>query len=150
VVLLGEPPAGLGASEYLPLAHEFPRFDLDSERRLGQLLRVLAARGLLRSAQDVADGGLGVALAECAFLGDCGCKLHLDEPSPADITLFSEDQGRAVVTCSFSDVDAVLTAAAEYAVVASVVGETGGDRLTIADTVDVSIARLRESWEPTT
>ena len=61
VVLLGPPPRGLGASEYAGDG-DFPWFDLHAERRLGDALRAMAARRLLRSAQDVSDGGLAVAL----------------------------------------------------------------------------------------
>jgi phosphoribosylformylglycinamidine synthase len=145
VVLLGEPPTSLGASEYLPDADAFPRFDLESECRLGGLLRALAARRLLRSAQDVADGGLAIALAECALLGNCGVVL---EPFTApEVALFSEDQARAVVTCAPETASAVLALAADHAVAASVAGETGGDRLIIKGALDLPLGRLREAWE---
>ena len=36
------------------------------------------AERLLRSAQDVSDGGLAMALAECALAGDVGATLHLE------------------------------------------------------------------------
>src|SRR5579859_5399005 len=120
VILLGEAPRGLGASEYAGDG-AFPRFDLGAERRLGHLLRALARQRLLRSAQDVADGGLAVALAECALLGSTGASVHMladlqagtvpdvtqgdlqlravsgDASSRTEVALFSEDQGRAVV-----------------------------------------------------
>jgi phosphoribosylformylglycinamidine synthase len=155
VVLLGDEPDGLGASEYLPHDNRFPRFDLDSERRLGVLLCELARRGLLRSAQDVADGGLGVALAECALLGHsdgdaddgCGAILHLEGPS-MEVMLFSEDQGRAVVTCEPTASEAVVTLASEHAVAARIVGRTGGDRLQIGDGLNLTLRELREAWEP--
>jgi phosphoribosylformylglycinamidine synthase len=147
VVLLGERPTRLGASEYLPDSDVFPRFDLAAERRLAELLRALAARRLLRSAQDVADGGLAVALAECALLGACGVTVQVDGVS-LDVALFSEDQGRAVVTCAPSDVDTVLALAAEHVVPAFVAGQTGGDVLVIAGAVEVSLAQMRDAWEP--
>jgi phosphoribosylformylglycinamidine synthase len=147
VLLLGDHADGLGASEYLPDDNRFPRFDLESESRLGGLLRDLARRGLLRSAQDVADGGLGVALAECALLGECGAILHLEGRSMEEM-LFSEDQGRAVVTCERSAVDASLTCAEEHRVSVRVIGHTGGDRLQIANGLNLTLRELREAWEP--
>jgi phosphoribosylformylglycinamidine synthase len=148
IILLGEPPASLGASEYLPESNVFPRFDLHAERRLGGLLRALARRRVLRSAQDVGDGGLAVALAECALLGDCGCVLRLDGKFSIEVQLFSEDQARAVVTCAAADRDAVVALAAEYRVPSQVVGETGGDRLLVNEVIDLSLERLRQAWEP--
>ena len=67
--------------------------------------------------------------------------------SAAEIMLFSEDQGRAVVTCRGEDVASVLGLAAGHDVAASVAGSTGGDRLTIAGVLDVSLAALRAAWE---
>ena len=65
-------------------------------------VRALAARRLLRSAQDISDGGLAVALAECAMLGGVGATIEIqDRP---EVALFSEDQGRAVVGCRPEDV----------------------------------------------
>ena len=149
VVLLGDPPDGPGASEYQPDNPAFPRFSLESERRLGSLLRDLAARRLLRSAQDVADGGLAIALAECALLGDCGCTLDLQvHGRTPEVLLFSEDQGRAVVTCPPSVIDEVLRLASEHGVAASAVGETGGDRLVLTGAVDLPLQQLRSAWDP--
>jgi phosphoribosylformylglycinamidine synthase len=146
IVLLGDPPNSLGASEYLPDADTFPRFDLHSERRLGELLRALAARRLVRSAQDVSDGGLAVAVAECALLGDCGAQLQRIDLS--EVELFSEDQARAVVTCAPDAISALLTLAAQHAVAASVAGETGGGRLIIQEVLNLSLAQLRAAWDP--
>jgi phosphoribosylformylglycinamidine synthase len=144
VILLGRAPEALGASEYAGDG-EFPRFDLDDEVRLSQVLRTLAARRLLRSAQDVSDGGLAVALAECAMIGSVGALLNVVDVS--DVALFSEDQGRAVITCASDSVGAVLQIAAESGVSARVAGTTGGDRLTVGDGLNVSLAALRAAWE---
>ncbi|HEY2592786.1 MAG TPA: AIR synthase-related protein, partial [Chloroflexota bacterium] len=147
VVLLGEAPTSVDASEFRPDDNRFPRFDLDSERRLGALLRELARRKLVHSAQDVADGGLAVALAECSLVGECGAILQLEGPS-MEATLFSEDQGRAVVTCDTASVDAVLALAGEHQLPARAIGRTGGARLRIEPGLDVRLGELRAAWEP--
>jgi phosphoribosylformylglycinamidine synthase len=144
VVLLGALPERPGATEYTGDG-EFPRFSLEEERRLADALRALAAHRLLRSAQDVSDGGLAVALAESALLGGTGATLRLDG-SP-EVMLFSEDQGRAVVTCQPADVEAVLQLAEEHGVVAHVAGSTGGAQLTISGVLSLSLDDLRQAWE---
>ncbi len=146
VVVLGEDPTSVGASEFRPDDETFPRFDLESERHLGALLRELASRRLVHSAQDVADGGLAVALAECALLGECGAILQLEGPS-MEATLFSEDQGRAVVTCDVAAVDALVALAGEHHLQAHAVGRSGGDRLRVETALDVSLTQLRGAWE---
>src|SRR6266849_3540976 len=144
IIILGSETRSLGASEYAGDG-EFPRFDLDDERRLGQLLRSLAARRLLSSAQDVSDGGLAVALAECALIGGIGATLDVVDVS--EVGLFSEDQGRALITCQPEDVTAVLEMADQSGVTARVAGTTGGDQLKIGEALSLSLATLREAWE---
>jgi phosphoribosylformylglycinamidine synthase len=147
VVILGEEATGLSAGEYRPKDDTFPWFDLDSERRLGALLRELAKRGLVHAAQDVADGGLAVALSECALLGECGAILQLEGRS-MEATLFSEDQGRAVVTCDAASTAMVASLADEYRVPSRTVGYTGGHRLRIEHALNLSLGELRDAWEP--
>jgi phosphoribosylformylglycinamidine synthase II len=145
VVLLGDAPIRMSAGEYAGDG-PFPMLNLDGELRLGNLLRALAAQRLLRSAQDVSDGGLAVALAECAMLGGVGATVDIQGPPEA--ALFSEDQGRAVVACPPDDVEAVLSTARSLEVRAAVVGSTGGDRLLVRGVLDVSVAALRAAWDP--
>jgi phosphoribosylformylglycinamidine synthase subunit PurL len=148
VVLLGQKPEQLSAGEYLAViqgqpAGPFPRLDLDAERRLGDLLRRLAERRLIGSAQDVSDGGLAVALAESCFPGHVGA--HLQAMSKAE--LFSEDQGRALVTCCDEDTAKLLALAAEHGVPAEAIGWTGGDRLIVEGALEAPVAELRAAWE---
>jgi phosphoribosylformylglycinamidine synthase len=142
VVLLGRRPGQLSLGEYNPNG-PFPHLDLDEERRLGDLLRSLAARRLIGSAQDVSDGGLAVALAEGCFAARIGARLqHLSE-----VDLFSEDQGRAIVTCCDEEVADVLALASQQHVPAEPIGWTGGERLIVEDAIDAPIEELRAIWE---
>src|SRR5690606_32111796 len=83
IVLFGANHGELGGSEYLLTLHGLlrgqpPVLDLERERALQQLLVRLAADGLIRSAQDCAEGGLAVALAECCFdTGGLGAAVDL-------------------------------------------------------------------------
>jgi phosphoribosylformylglycinamidine synthase subunit PurL len=142
VLLLGHTPRQLSLGEYNP-SGAFPWLDLDAERRLGDLLRSLATRRLIGSAQDVSDGGLAVALAECCFAGNTGA--HIDHLS--EIDLFSEDQARAVVTCCDEEVADILQLAKQHEVPAEPIGWTGGERLIVRDAVDAPIEDLRAVWE---
>jgi phosphoribosylformylglycinamidine synthase len=144
IVVLGEPPRSLGASEYMGDG-PFPRLNLEAEKQLVDLLRALASQGLARSAQDVADGGLAIALAECALLGGTGATLEVT--GVPEVMLFSEDQGRAVVTCQPTHVNQVLELARSHNVPAVLAGSTGGDRLQIGNVVDVSLRALKAAWE---
>jgi phosphoribosylformylglycinamidine synthase len=125
--------------------------DLDYERRLHGLLADGVARGLIRSAHDVASGGLAVALAESTFTGPdvVGATVQLRASIRPDALLFGESTGRIVATTS--DADALLGLAGERGVPAERVGETGGDKLSVGPArgepwLDAPIHALRERW----
>jgi len=131
VILLGETGDELGGSEWQQMfARDAmaapPRVDLDREKALVELLLSLHATQTLRSAHDLANGGLAVALAEMSTDG-IGC--HVDLAGHADDVdgvglLFSESQGRAVVACRAENRERVLQAAKNAGVPAQRIGHT--------------------------
>lgn len=151
LILLGVDRGEFGGSAYLRLLHGLetgrpPVVDLDAEARLARLLRETIGWGIVRTAHDVAEGGLAVALAEATFGAGVGARLTVPL-TPRD--LFSESQARAVVAVVAEQTGRFLAAAERHGVPAVEVGETGGDRLVIgADGggIEVEVARLREIW----
>jgi phosphoribosylformylglycinamidine synthase len=138
VLLLGEIRGELGGSEYLKRVHGLvrgrpPQVDLRLELALQRLLPEAARAGLLRSAHDVAAGGLAVTLAECTF-GERGVGVEVDVPAvagglpPVAATLFGEPAGVVVVSADRGARDALLALAGRHGVPAAVVGRTGGGR----------------------
>src|SRR5207247_1524525 len=166
VFVLGETRAELGGSAFWEMCLAFaggqpPRVDLDTERRLIELLVTGAERGLFRSAHDCSHGGLAVALAEVAMGGpyqDAGFGLEVDltahgSPLTAHDLLFSESHGRAVITCAPERAAAVHALAAELGVPAVRAGSVGpvNGRFRIAlhdggGSMDQPVARLREVY----
>jgi len=145
IVLLGTGRGELGASEYLKVVHDLvrgmpPELDLEAERALQALLVTLAAESLIRSAHDCSDGGLAVAVAECAFdTGGMGAEITIDGVDVARdaavnvaAALFGESASRAIVSLVPDRVTAVLQHAAAAGVPARVIGQTGGNRLRMA------------------
>ena len=151
LVLLGTDRGEFGGSAYLRLLHGVeqgrpPAVDLDAEARLARLLRETVPWGIVRTAHDVAEGGLAVALAEATIGAGMGATLNVPL-APRD--LFSESQARAIVAILPGQLERFLEAAERHGVPALEVGESGGDRLVIeADgaRIDVEVARLREIW----
>jgi len=139
VFVAGETRDELGGSVLWEALHGFlggapPRVDLVVERRLVDFLVAGAERALLRSAHDCSQGGLGVALAEVAMGGpyaETGFGLDIDLTAyglglAAVELLFSESQGRAVITCSPERAAAVVALAQELSVPIARVGTVGG------------------------
>ena len=121
VVLLGEPTSELGASEYLSRIHGVtagapPQCDLDAERRLIDALLSAIQGGVVSSAHDCSEGGLAVALAECAMANrERTLSATVDLTAWADLSsralLFGEAQGRIVVSTSEpAEVERIATA----------------------------------------
>ncbi len=129
VVLLGETRDELGGAEWQQMFQPGakvvpPRVDLDREKALIDLLLAAYDRRLIRSAHDVSNGGLAIALAESSMEG-IGC--HVDLAGHADdidaiALLFGESQGRAIL--STSHVDDVLGLAKKHGVPAMRIGRT--------------------------
>jgi len=104
------------SSEYAKTIHAIvagapPAIDLGAEKRLIEALVALAAEGLVRSAHDVSDGGLAVALAECCFASPSraspnraseglAAQVAIESEAPAEAALFGERGARAVVSCA--------------------------------------------------
>ncbi len=110
---------------------------------------------MVRSAHDVSDGGIGVAIAESAFAGGLGAEIDLAAVPRAgvfrdDYILFSESQSRFVVTVKEEHADAAATIfrSLPHGVVGKV---TQAPRLTVRGIygdplIDADIGQLKESW----
>ncbi|MBI3333606.1 MAG: phosphoribosylformylglycinamidine synthase subunit PurL, partial [Candidatus Omnitrophica bacterium] len=102
--LVGATKPELGGSSYYAamglLGASVPRVDLAAAPALLKALSSAIGRGLVASAHDCSEGGLGVAAAEMAFAGGLGLTLDLREaPRPSaldreDFILFSESATR--------------------------------------------------------
>ena len=92
---------------------------------------------------DVADGGLGVALAEMAVRSGIGVTVAGVDGHAA---LWSEAASRVVVCAAPDAAQAIFRAAGEAGVPATFLGGSGGDRFVVQDLVDVELATLADAW----
>jgi phosphoribosylformylglycinamidine synthase len=116
------------------LEGELPAAELGQLRALHAAVRQGVRSGALRSAHDVAEGGLAVALAECCIAGGLGA--DVDFGAPADeALLFGEGPGAFVVS-------GPREALARFGAAARVIGTVGGDALRIEGVLDVGVADL--------
>jgi phosphoribosylformylglycinamidine synthase len=106
--LLGNSYDDIASSEYLHKIRKIemspaPHFDIEEEFRLQQKVAELIARKLVRSAHDVSEGGLFVALAESAFPRGLGFDVKAGEAAiRKDAYWFGEAQSRVVVSVAAS------------------------------------------------
>ncbi len=113
VYLLGITRNELAGSEFFEelgiKGGKVPEVDGERNKRIYLALRDAIYSGLVNSAHDLSDGGLGVALAEKAFSGGLGITVDLssviyetlpEEEKREDFLLFSESTGRILLTVS--------------------------------------------------
>jgi phosphoribosylformylglycinamidine synthase len=141
VYVLGTTFDECGASEWYALHGKLganvPRLrDAAATLELYRAFHRAAKSGLVRSAHDCSDGGLGVALAETAMAGRLGLRADLAKVpaqgvSDARRLLWSESLGRLVVTVRAAD-----TAAFEKAMTGSVCACVG--EVVATPTVEIS------------
>ena len=106
----------VGGSEYLARRHgrttgDAPALDLEEERAVQQALLALIRGGYAKSAHDVSDGGLAVALAESVIHASDGrgaaVELFPETDPRLDALLFGERQSRVVFSTSRGDAEMV-------------------------------------------
>jgi phosphoribosylformylglycinamidine synthase II len=101
-----------------PLEGALPVADLGEIKALHAAVRQGVRSGALRSAHDVAEGGVAVALAECCIAGGIGARVAYDGE------LFAEGPGAFVVSGPRESL-------ARFGAAALELGEVGGDTLVI-------------------
>ena len=160
VYILGETAAELGASEWYAwhgfTGNRVPQVNVAAARLLYAALHRAMKAGYVASCHDCSDGGLGVALAEVAFAGGLGMTIDLARvPATGidrdDFLLFSESQGRFVVTVApvwqagFEQILAGCPAASIGTVTSS--GKLVIDGLRGNRVLEESITELKAVWQ---
>ena len=149
IVLLGTTRPEFGGSAWAHLLHghlggEPPAPDLAAERSLASLVEAAAAVGLLASAHDLSDGGLGVALAESCLRGGRGCAVRLSGDTFTE--LFSESAARALISVAPGREAEFAALAESHGVPARTLGSTGGDACVVDGLFEIPLDELRSAW----
>ncbi len=166
VVMLGLNRGHLGGSEYLHqvgglTSGSVPAIDWDLERSVQEACLKAIEEGIARSAHDVSDGGLAVALAECCFSASDharGVDIQMESGLRPDRLLFGEEPSRIILSVARDRLPEMERVASEAGAPLVVLGQvTDGPRFTITVgdgqrekssplVVDVDIDRLETRW----
>ncbi len=117
-----------------PLPDGLPAVDIETVRATQEAVREAVRAGKLSSAHDIAEGGLAVALAECALAGQLGATVELEDDF-GERLLFGEGPGGFVVSGEAS----ALHELGEGGVPVRILGAVGGESLSIAGADGVAI-----------
>ncbi|HEX5235585.1 MAG TPA: phosphoribosylformylglycinamidine synthase subunit PurL [Silvibacterium sp.] len=150
--------AELGSSQYAKdvlgtFWGQPPALDLNAEIRLQRLLATLADNRLIKSTNDVSDGGLAVTLVEAGLEKGIGVAVSVDHLAwrSAPHAFFCEDSTQVVVTASGEDVKGVFDIAEkDFGFLADLIGTTTPDWVTIfwdeQSSIQAPISDLKQSW----
>jgi phosphoribosylformylglycinamidine synthase len=150
IYLLGETKDEFGGSELQKMLEgrifgRAPELDLDLEKKhQGQVLKAIR-QGLVQSAQDLSEGGLAVAMAECLVGGDLGAEIGLGGNLVSQ--LFSESQSRFLLT-----VKPEHQAEFERLVDAQLIGRVTSEPVLVVEqegsaAFHVEVEELRRAWK---
>ncbi|HET7048626.1 MAG TPA: phosphoribosylformylglycinamidine synthase subunit PurL [Solirubrobacteraceae bacterium] len=114
-------------------AGKLPPIDPDAVAQAHRDVRDGVRSGALRSAHDIAEGGIAVALAECCIAGSIGATVTL----PDGIDPFAEALGQGFIVSGPAEALAEMT----------VIGRVGGSALTIEDQLALAVSELRDARE---
>jgi phosphoribosylformylglycinamidine synthase len=150
--LLGETRPEFGGSAWAQTVHgqlggRPPSVDLGAEHRLATVLVDAADNGLLESAHDISDGGVGQALVESCLQGGRGARVSIPEGVPPAVFLFAESAGRAVISVRAETVPQLLARCADVGVPITRIGQVAaeGAPLSVDGQFEVELATLADA-----
>lgn len=155
VVLLGTQRDDLGGSEYVKqifgrIAGDAPYFDLQEEVQLQKAILKAISSGLVESAHDCSEGGLGICLAE-KVLQSPSLGAFIDLPFELSAgTLFGEAQSRIVVSIKKENIDKLRSVCDEFGVALSLLGTVASEpNLSINNSIVLSSEEMKSLYEGT-
>jgi len=148
VLLLGETRGNFGGSLYIKelfgqTAGSLEDIEYSQEQRLWQFVIEANAEGMLEAAKDVNVGGVAVALAKMAAVGDMGIEAQMETEDPRWI--FDETQSRALVEVREDNLERVARKALELGLQVTRIGTVGGDMFALND-IRMPMSRLKEIY----
>ena len=152
IFLLGETRDEIGGSEYLKTIHNLitgniPQIDLEIHKRIIEFVLAAIGEGLVQSAQDISDGGLAVALAECAFKNNIGASITLKSELRPDSLLFGETQSRVIISALPEHGQRIARLAKIHRISINKIGVTGGADLKINELIDLPVEKLNKIYD---
>ena len=153
ICLLGNNRIELGGSELLSRTQKIvtgdaPQIDLEEERSLQVGLLAAIRSGLIRSAHDLSEGGLAVALAESAIFSpgsSLGARIDVDGDDPVGIC-FGESQSRVLISVAPDAIGDVQRHFDDAGVPCRQIGTVGGDSIRIGSWISMPVAEAADRY----
>ena len=149
IYILGETKEEFGGSLYIKLltkkvTGKMPEVNFENELKLWNTVIEGNKAGLLESAKDVNVGGIAIALAKMAAVGNIGFDIDMALVNQEDI--FAESLSRAIVEVSPANKEAFEKFASEMGISCTYIGTTGGDKISINNTIEMGLEELKNIY----
>ncbi len=149
IYILGETKEEFGGSLFVKKIYgkvdgEMADVDFDKELKLWNIVIEANKKGLLRSAKDINVGGIAIAAAKMAAVGNKGFDLNIALLNEED--LFSESLSRAIVEVTPQNEAEFEALAKEIGIRFNKVGTTGGDKISINNDIHMSMDELKDTY----
>jgi len=136
IYLIGEAVNDINSSEYLysyvgVKNSPAPHFDLDVEFEVQKATTELIKQDLIASANDCSDGGLFIAVLECAMASNLSFHINTSNNIRKDAFLFGEAQSRIIVSLDPSQKNALETTLSNLKVPYLLIGEVAQKEIKI-------------------
>ena len=150
ILMIGERKNELGGSILYQLFEELgsnvPKPDLVEVRDQIYAITDCAEKGLVLSCHDISDGGAAISIAEMTFGNSIGCSIKISGHLKEHQVLFSETGGFVLETAK-DKTRKVIQVFEAYGLKTFLIGETGGERIQLNNTIDIKILEARDRWE---
>ncbi len=156
IILLGSNKGHLGGSEYLKVCYDkivgnAPSIDLQYEFQLQAACLRMMNVGLIKSAHDISDGGLAVAIAECAIFAldkskSLGASIETVSNLRNDFYLFGEDQSRIIITTDKNKIESIKKIAEDTQIDFTEIGVVIEDKIRLNDKIELSVNEIAKIY----
>ena len=150
ILMIGERKNELGGSILYQLFEELgsniPKPDLVEVKDQIYAITDCAEKGLVLSCHDISDGGAAISIAEMTFGNSIGCSIKISSHLKEHQVLFSETGGFVLETAK-DKTRKVIQVFEAYGLKTFLIGETGGERIQLNNTIDIKILEARDRWE---
>ena len=154
IALLGITKDELGGSEYLKIVHNMdrgmpPSIDMELEKKVEDSCREAVRSGIIKSAHDLSEGGLAIALSESCFSpkGLIGAVIEVKAGLRPESLLFGESQSRVIISFASKDLEEVERICNKHGAPFEVIGKVGGRVLKINGLIDAPLEKFFEAWK---
>jgi len=156
IILVGETRDEIGASEYLAVCHgieagRIPEVQIEIEKNTIEGILECIDNRLLKSCHDISDGGFIVALLEASFKNVIGAKIDVKTYLKPDRFLFSESQGRFILSCKKGYEDKIIKIFKRLGVMAQIIGFTQKGKIEVTinsqKVLDLDVNEIKKEWE---